>query len=204
MITMLISIASGQQMPPRPPQPTPTQQPGQPQFKAPPGYTTKIESKTSTYNFYPMKRGLPMPYDRMPLPKDKIPKGFSLSTTMLNPSPKAEGFYNDPAKVISSFGAPSRKSFQAFKGKGGDGVVLFFEYSAGLPMDEKDVLAKYLFNKTTPPDPNTQKEAEQFMLADNLIVIWCFRNPKSEVRLAHQQYVFELISEVAQKVTPKK
>jgi len=176
-----------------------------PNLKPPPGYTMQTKEVGSTFNFYSLKRGMfRIPFDRIPMPPNKIPKGFIENKTFVCPSPQGTKYYNSPAAAFPTFGEPSRKGFQAFKGKGGDGVVLIFEYTNQVPMDAKDQLSKYFFKKTTPPDPNTQTEAEQFLVNDNTVIVWCFKNPKSEARQAHQKHTFELIGEVATAGQPKK
>lgn len=173
------------------------QQNNTPKFQAPPGYTTKVESVHQTFNFYGLTRTILLPWERLPLIESSIPKGNSLSTVFKSPSKVAENLYNAPAKTLPSFGTPARQAFQAFKGKEGDGLILYFEYKNVLPKDAKEQLSKLFFKTSTPPDPNASRAVEQFLVNDHTIIVWCFKNVKSRVKEAHQKQTFEMISDVA-------
>lgn len=173
------------------------QQSNIPNFQAPPGYNTKVESVHQTFNFYGLTRTILLPWERLPLIESSIPKGNSLSTVFKSSSKVAEKLYNDPAKTLPSFGTPSRQAFQAFKGKEGDGLILYFEYKNVLPKDAKEQLSMLFFNTATPPDPNTSKAVEQFLVNDHTVIVWCFKNIKSRVKEAHQKQTFDMISDVA-------
>lgn len=175
-----------------------------PQFKAPPGYEAKVESVTHSYNFYPLKRDLPIPFDQIAMPPSTLSKGISVSKNFSCPSPNAEQYYNNPTSALPAFGVPSRKSFQAFAGKGEDGIVIFFEYGKILPMDAKEQLSKYFFKSTVPPDPTTSKALEQFLVNDHTVIVWCFRNPKSKAKQDHQAYIFNMINAIGQSMQQRK
>jgi hypothetical protein len=175
-----------------------TAQQGQmPNFQAPPGYTTKVESVHKTYNFYGLTRNILIPWSRLPFPESNIPKGTSLAKAFSCPSKTAEKFYNDPKGVLPSFGTPNKQQFQSFKGKDGDGAILYMEYKNVLPKDAKEQLSKMFFKQAAPPDPNASKAIEQFLVNDHTVIIWCFKNVKSKVKELHQEQIFNLISEVA-------
>lgn len=182
-----------------------TAQQGQmPNFQAPPGYTTKVESVHETFNFYGLTRTIPLPWDRLPLPESQIPKGTSLSNNFRCPSKVGEKLYNDPSATLPSFGTPTRQRFQSFAGKDGDGAVLYFEYAKVLPKDAKEQLSKLFFKTSTPPDPNGSKAIEQFLVNDHTVIVWCFKNIKSKIKETHQKQVFNLISEVAMELEKNK
>lgn len=168
-----------------------------PTFQAPPGYQTKVESIHKTYNFYGLTRTLALPWDRLKMPERKVPTGNAESSTFKCPSKDAERLYNDPKGALPSFGVPEKQSFQTYRGKDGDGAVLFFRYKNVLPPNAKEQLSKYFFGTATPPDPNSSKEVEQFLVNDHTVIVWCFKGIKSAVKQAHQEYIFNLISEVA-------
>ena len=175
-----------------------------PQFKAPEGYTTSVQSVTKDYNFYPLTRTVPLPWNRLPLPISQLATGNSTITALRCPSKTAERFYDNPKKVISSFGTPKRKAYQSFRGKDGDGAILFLEYSKILPMDAREQLSKLFFNTPNPPKPAEHKNIEQFLVNDNTIIIWVFSHPKSQVRQDHQEQIFNLVSEMATKMESAK
>jgi hypothetical protein len=181
-----------------------TQQGQVPQFKAPPGYEAKVQSVSHSYNFYPLKRDLPIQFDQIAMPPSTLSKGISVSKTFSCPSATAEKFYNNSVSAMPSFGTPSRKGFQAFVGQGADGIVIFYEYSHVLPMDAKEQLSKYFFKSTVPPNPTDSKAIEQFLVTDHIVVVWCFRNPKSKAKEDHQTYIFNMISGIGQKMQQKK
>lgn len=175
-----------------------------PQFKTQPGYTTSVQSMTKNYNFYPITRTIMLPWNRLPLPLSKISEGNTNITALRCPSKTAERFYDNPKKVLSSFGTPKRKAYQSFRGKDGDGAVLFLEFGKVLPMDAREQLSKMLFNTSVPPDPNKHANIEQFLVTDHTIIIWVFNDPKSQVRQDHQDQIFNLVSEMATKQTANK
>lgn len=169
----------------------------QPQFKAPPGYTTKVEAVHKTYNFYGLTRTLALPWERLPMADSKLTAGNSSSPAFRSPSATATKLYNDPKGTLPEFGTPSRQAFQTYKGKDGDGCVLFFEYKNVLPANAKDQLSKLFFKTSAPPDPNESTKIEQFLVNDHTLIVWTFKNPKSKVKELHQEHIFNLVSEVA-------
>lgn len=175
-----------------------------PQFKAPPGYEAKVQSVSHSYNFYPLKRDLPIQFDQIAMPPSTLSKGISVSKNFSCPSSTAEKFYNNSVSAMPAFGTPSRKGFQAFVGQGADGIVIYFEYSHVLPMDAKEQLSKYFFKSTVPPNPTDSKAVEQFLVNDHTVIVWCFRNPKSKAKEDHQAYIFNMISSIGQKMQQTK
>lgn len=168
-----------------------------PTFKAPPGYQTKVEAIHKTYNFYPITRTLDLPWNRLKLAESRIPAGNSESSNLRSPSADALRLYNDPKKVFPSFGAPEKQMFQAYRGKDGDGIIMYFRYANVLPADAKERLSRLFFGTATPPDPTSSPHIEQFLVNDHTIIVWSFKNLKSAVKEAHQEYIFNLVSEVA-------
>ena len=168
-----------------------------PTFQAPPGYQTKVQAVHKTYNFYGLTRTIALPWERLQLAEKEIPKGNALSMAFQCPSSTGKKLYNNPKGTLPQFGTPARQAFQTFTGKDGSGTILYFEYKNTLPADAKEQLSKLFFGKTSPPDPNESKAVEQFLVNDNTVVVWCFKNVKSKVKETHQEMMFGLISEVA-------
>ncbi len=174
-----------------------------PTFQAPPGYQTKVESVHKTYNFYGLTRTLALPWNRLKMPENKVPAGNAESSNFACPSKDAERLYNNPKGALPAFGTPEKQMYQTYRGKDGNGIVLFLRYKNVLPSDAKQQLSKYFFGSATPPDPNSSKEIEQFLVNDHTVIVWAFANVKSKVKEAHQEYIFTLISEVAASSTAK-
>lgn len=170
-----------------------------PAFKAPPGYTTKVKDVHQTFNFYGLTRTIPLPWERLPQPEGQIPVGNALSSGFKCPSAKGTKLFNNPQGTLPAFGTPVKQHQQSFKGKDGEGAILYFEYGAKLPADAKEQLSKLFFGAAQPPDPNTSTKVEQFLVNDHTIIVWCFKNPKSRVKEKHQEMIFALVSEMAQK-----
>lgn len=174
-----------------------------PAFKAPPGYTTKVKDVHQTFNFYGLTRTILLPWERLPLAEGQLPTGNTLSAGFKCPSKKGEKLFNDPEGTLPGFGGPVKKLQQTFKGKEGDGAILYFEYGAKLPADAREQLSKLFFGSAQPPDPNTSTKLEQFLVNDHTVIVWCFKNPKSRVKEKHQEMIFALVSEMAQKMQPQ-
>lgn len=168
-----------------------------PSFQAPPGYQTKVESVHKTYNFYGLTRTLALPWNQLKMPENKVPAGNAESSNFSCPSKDAERFYSNPKGVLPAFGTPEKQMYQTYRGKDGDGIVLFLRYKNVLPSDAKQQLSKYFFGTATPPDPNSSKEIEQFLVNDHTVIVWAFATVKSKVKEAHQEHMFNLISQVA-------
>ena len=173
-----------------------------PAFKAPPGYTTKVKDVHQTFNFYGLTRTIPLPWERLPQAEGQLPVGNAQSAGFSCPSAKATKLFNDPKGTLPSFGSPVKQHQQSFKGKDGDGAILYLEYGSNLPADAKEQLSKLFFGSPQPPDPNTSKKVEQFLVNDRTVIVWCFKNPKSRVKEKHQEMIFALVSEMAQKTQP--
>ncbi len=83
----------------------PQQQPtlNMPSLKAPPGYTTKVTTKTTTYDFSKLRRDIILPLDRLPLTGSEIPKGVSMSKVFA-PVWAKESARLEEMTVLPSFG----------------------------------------------------------------------------------------------------
>ena len=174
------------------------QQPVMPKFQAPPGQQVKVVKTVQHYNFYPLTRTIPLPWERIQLPPSQLPKGNKVLSAFTCGSTKVSAIQKDPTSKLKGFGSPAKQAFQCFTGKDGDGAIVYLEYSKTLPANAKEILSKAIFGKTTPPDPSTGKNKEQFLVNDNTVIIWYFKNDETQVRQNHQQMIFALISEVAQ------
>lgn len=174
------------------------QQPKMPNFQAPPGQQVKVVKTVQHYNFYPLTRTIPLPWDRIQLPPSLVPKGNKILSTFVSPSSKLSAIHKDPTGKLKEFGTPAKHAYQSFSGKDGDGAIVYLEYANKLPDNAKEVLSLAIFGKKTPPEPTDGKHKEQFLVNDHTVIIWAFKNDESQVRQDHQQMIFALISEMAQ------
>jgi len=175
------------------------QSPQLPKIQSPPGTTTQVQSITKTYNFYPLNRSVKLPWDRLQLAPTSIPSGNSLLSSFQCPSPKAQNFFDNPAKYVPQLGVQKTRAYQSFRGKDGDGAILYIEYKNNTPENAVEILSKYFFNKATPPNTNDSKDPVQFLVNERTLIVWVFANPKSKVKETHQEYIFNLITEMATK-----
>ena len=175
------------------------QQPSLPKLNTPPGTTATVKSVTKSFNFYPLTRTVLLPWERLPLPSKLIPAGNTQLTAFMSPSPKVQNYFNNPSKYVPSFGTPKRTHYQSFKGKDGEGVIIYLEYQNKTPENAVEILSKYFFNTKTPPKPTESKAMEQFLVNEHTVIVWAFKETTSKVKEAHQEMIFNLISEVATK-----
>lgn len=168
-----------------------------PNIKGPPGTKTTVTSMTKTFNFYPLKRTVRLPWDRLQMPYNEVPEGNQITSVFKSPSSKAQRFYDNPSKYVPSFGSPKRRAYQTFSGKDGNGIILYMEYDKKTPENAVEILSKYFFNASEPPHPNKSTEMEQFLVNEHTVIIWAFAERKSMVKQTHQEMIFDLISEVA-------
>lgn len=169
-----------------------------PNFQAPPGHTATVQNVTQTYNFYPLTRTILLPWNRIQMNLNSLPKGVTTSNTFVCPSKTATSYYNNPLGTVPKFGSPFRTGFQVFHGGKATGTILYFEYKHELPADAREILSKLFFGTTTPPDPNTSTKVEQFLVNNHTVIVWCFKDKVSQVKQDHQEMIFALISEMAQ------
>lgn len=160
------------------------------------GKNAKVVKTVKHYNFYPLTRTIPLPWDRLPLPSNQIPAGNKLLSAFVSPSAKVAAIQKDPAGKLKAFGTPQKQGYQSFNGKDGQGAIVFLEYANKLPANAKEVLSQAIFGKKDPPDPNKGTHKEQFLVNDNTVIIWAFQNDESQVRQNHQEMIFSLISEM--------
>lgn len=170
-----------------------------PNFNTPPGTKATVQSVTKTFNFYPLTRTVQLPWDRLPLSPSAVPTGNTLLSAFASPSRKVQDFYNNPQKYVAQFGTPKRRSQQSFKGKDGDGVIIFLEYDKKTPNNAVEILSKYFFNSSTPPKPDVSTNMEQFLVNEHTVIVWAFAKKGSKVKETHQDMIFNLITEVATK-----
>jgi hypothetical protein len=172
-----------------------------PNIQAPPGYTTKVEKVTKSYNYWGLKREIPLPWDRIVMQSAEIPAGVKLSDNSVSPSKDAMALFADPASKLRGVGAPARSLAQHFKGKNkrDEGTILYIEWSKKLPADMREQLARLFYKKDVRPDgPQTV----EFIVNENTLIIWAFKNHESAVKQAHQEKIFNLVSEIANKMFP--
>jgi hypothetical protein len=170
-----------------------------PSFSTPPGTKATVQSVSKSYNFYPLTRNILLPWNRLQLPAQDVPAGNSLISSLLTVSPKSQNFYDNPSKYVSGFGSPAKRTHQAFKGKDGEGMIYYLEFTNKTPGNSVALLSKYFFGKNDPPNPNESKFREQFLVNEHTVIIWAFANTKSKVKEVHQEMIFNLISEMATK-----
>lgn len=168
-----------------------------PQFQAAPGQNVKVVKTVKHFNFYPLTRTIPLPWERLPLPTNKIPAGNKLLSTFVCPSDIITAIQKDPAKKIKEFGTPAKQGYQSFSGKDGQGAIVYLEYEKKLPDNAKEILSKLIFGKKEPPTPKEGGPMEQFLVNDHTVILWAFKNDESQVRQDHQDMIFALISEMA-------
>lgn len=175
--------------------------PAMPNIQAPPGYTTKVESVVKSYNYWGLKREIPLPWDRIVMQRSEIPNGVKTSEKSTSPSKDASDLFADPASKLKGVSAPSRTLAQHFKGKNkrDDGTIFYMEWSQKLPANIREQLAQVFYKKNIRPDgPQTV----EFIVNENTLIIWAFKTHESSVKQAHQEKIFNLVSEIANKMFP--
>ncbi|MBN9399497.1 MAG: hypothetical protein J0I17_04895 ['Candidatus Kapabacteria' thiocyanatum] len=178
----------------------PQQQPSRltlPSFKAPPGYTTKVTTKTTRYNFSNLRRDILLPLDKLPLTGSEIPKGVSMSKVFSADDKTVTGLYNDPSSVVPGLGKPSKKLSQVYTGDKG-GTVVMLEFSETLPQDIRTRLNTLFYKQAA--IANTEKEKVEYLANDRQLIIWCFKTTDAPVKLASQQKTFEMVNTTAEQM----
>jgi len=167
-----------------------------PNFKAPPGYTTKVESVVTRYDFSKFNREVNIPLQPFIWLPSLYPAGTKTTTTVKPATKAATSLWTSWETVLPEFGAPSRKEAQAFDGPEG-GNILYFEWSSPLPQESRKKLCKMLYNADEKPAGKDTND--ECMLGDTWVMIWSFKKPLSKIKEAHQKYTFETVGREAQK-----
>lgn len=177
----------------------PQQQPtlNMPSFKAPPGYTTKVTTKTTTYDFSGLRRDIVLPLDKLPLTGSETPKGVSMSKAFSCDDKTVTNLHNDPASVIPGLGKPSKKLSQTYTGEKG-GTVVMLEFSETLPQDIRTKLNTLFYKQPTIAD--TKKEKVEYLANDRQLIVWYFKDPVAPVKLASQKKTFETVNTTAEQM----
>jgi len=167
-----------------------------PNFKAPPGYTTKVESVVTRYDFSKFNREVNIPLQPFIWSPSQFPAGAK-ATDKVKPATKAAAsLWNSWESVLPEFGAPSRKEAHAFDGPEG-GTILYFEWSAPLPLEARKKLCRILYKSDEKPVGKDMND--ECMVGDTWVMIWSFKKPLSTIKEAHQKYTFETVGREAQK-----
>jgi hypothetical protein len=167
-----------------------------PNFKAPPGYTTKVESVVTRYDFSKFNREVNIPLQPFIWSPSLFPAGAK-ATDKVKPATKAAAsLWNSWETVLPEFGAPSRKEAHAFDGPEG-GTILYFEWSTPMPLEARKKLCKILYKADEKPAGKDTND--ECMVGDTWIIVWSFKKPLSTIKEAHQKYTFETVSREAQR-----
>lgn len=178
----------------------PQQQPSLnlPSLKAPPGYTTKVTTKITTYDFSKLRRDIIMPLDKLPLTSSEIPKGVQMSKAFSADDKTVVDLHNDPSSVIPGLGKPSKRLSQVYTGDKGSGTIVMLEFSETLPPDIRTRLNTLFYKQ--PAIADTKKEKVEYLANDRQLIIWCFRNAEAPVKLASQKKTFETVNTTAEQM----
>lgn len=167
-----------------------------PSFKAPPGYTTKVESVVTRYDFSKFNREVNVPLQPFIWSPSQFPSDAKVATKVKPATKPATSLWNSWETVLPEFGAPLRKEAQAFDGAEG-GTVLYFEWSAPLPQEARKKLCQILYKADEKPAGKDMND--ECMVGDTWVIIWSFKKPLSKIKEAHQKHTFETVGREAQK-----
>jgi hypothetical protein len=172
-----------------------------PPINAGPGKSVTVESVVKHYNFWGLKREVPLPWNRVIMMPAAVPSGVKMVSTPMASTPSVMKLAKAPSAMLGGIPKPSRTKVQHFKGVNArdNGTIVYMEWSAPLPADIRERLAKVFYNKNVRPDGPQQVE---FICNTNTIVIWAFAKHESAVKQAHQEATFNLVSELAEKLFP--
>lgn len=172
-----------------------------PPINAGPGRSVEVKSVVKHYNFWGLKREVALPWERILLKKSAIPTGVKLSSTSMSPSPSLTKLIASPSIMLGGIEAPAKKEVQHFKGTNAadNGTIVYLHWSKKLPADMRERLAKIFYSKNVRPDG---PQLVEFIVNDNTVIIWAFTKHESAVKQAHQEEIFNLVSEIANKMFP--
>lgn len=175
-------------------QPSAQQQPGVPNFTAPPGYDMSVQKVITRYNFSKLTSIIRIPYDNVPFTKEEFPKGVKGATEPSFLSKKAKTLWESIEKQFPGL-VVSRKQAQGLKGAGGPGTILVWELGQKPSADMRQRISRYLFGADEPT--NNVSYTDEFLMTDNIIVLWSFKNKESPTKEAHQKKMFDMIGAIA-------
>lgn len=168
-----------------------------PGIKAPPGYTAKVTSTTSRYDFSKLNREIPLQFDAFIYQPNEITKGWKEVTKFKTHSKISADFFNNPTGLVPSLGTLNRKVSQTFTGKGNDeGSILYFEFAQPLPADARKLICRLLYKQDEKPVNKDTKD--ELLVGNRMIILWSFKNPISQLKQDHQRKTFDLIGAYAQ------
>lgn len=174
-------------------QPSVVQQ-GEPNFQAPPGYNMSVQKVITRYNFSKLTSIIRIPYDNVPFTKEEFPKGVKGATAPTFLSKKAKAMWESIEKQFPGL-VVSRKQAQGLTGAGGPGTILVWELGQKPSEDMRQRISRYLFGADEPK--NNVSYTDEFLITDNIIVLWSFKNKESPTKEAHQKKMFEMIGAIA-------
>ncbi|HRK05801.1 MAG TPA: hypothetical protein PLW14_11975 [Chlorobiota bacterium] len=187
-------------------QPSAQQQQGVPNLQAPPGYNMSVQKVITRYNFSKLTSIIRIPYDNVPFTKEEFPKGVKGAQAPTFLSKKAKALWEAIEKQFPGL-VISRKQAQGLQGAGGPGTILVWELGQKPPADMRQRISRYLFGADEPK--NNVSYTDEFLMTDNIIVMWSFKNKESPTKEAHQKKMFDMIGAIAnsmpefQEKTPK-
>lgn len=172
-----------------------------PPINAGPGRSVTVQSVVKHYNFWGLKREVPLPWDRIVMQRSEVPSGVKMVSTIMSPSKPLMKIVENPSAMLGRVGAPQRKEVQHFKGKNAadNGTIVYLHWNSKLPADMRERLAKVFYNKSVRPDG---PQLVEFICNDNTVIIWAFTKHESAVKQRHQEAIFALVSELASKMFP--
>lgn len=172
-----------------------------PPINAGPGKSVKVESVVKHFNFWGLKREVPLPWNRVVMMPAAIPSGVKIVSTPMAPNPAVMKVATSPSSMLGGVPKPARTQVQHFKGTNprDNGTIVYMEWSKALPADMRERLAKVFYNKDVRPDG---PQPVEFICNSNTVVIWAFAKHESAVKQAHQEATFNLVSELADKMFP--
>ncbi|MBU3679478.1 MAG: hypothetical protein FGM32_07720 [Candidatus Kapabacteria bacterium] len=158
------------------------------------GKNVTVKEVTTRYDFSGIAREITLPFDRFRYQQGEQPAGYVESKSMKPATPAAQKLWNNWAKVLPSFGAPSQKLMQSYSGKEG-GVIMYFRWAKPLPVDARKVVCKVLYGQDEKPFGADTKD--DLLLSDDWCMIWSFAKPMSELKQAHQKRTFDIVNQEA-------
>ncbi|MBU3741011.1 MAG: hypothetical protein FGM24_01875 [Candidatus Kapabacteria bacterium] len=172
-----------------------------PPINAGPGRTVEVKSVVKHYNFWGLKREVPLPWDQIVMKKSAIPQGVKLVSTTMSPSPALTKLIASPSIMLGGIESPAKKEVQHFKGTNAadNGTIVYMHWNKKLPADMRERLAKIFYSKNVRPDG---PQLVEFIVNDNTLIIWGFTKHESAVKQGHQEEIFNVVSDLANKMFP--
>lgn len=160
------------------------------------GNNVTVKEVTTRYDFSGIAREITLPFDRFPYKPGEQLAGYVDSKNVQPATPAAKKLWNNWAKALPSFGAPSQKIMQSYSGKEG-GVIMYFRWAKPLPDDARKAVCRVLYGKDEKPVGVDTKD--ELLLSDDWCMIWSFAKPTSELKQAHQKRTFDIVNQEARR-----